>query len=699
MSSPALRRLRRRLIAVRVDLLALGLWLLALGFAVVGAAEPMPWLFGLGMIGWLVWDEVVYSRAMFIETAMSRGGLGVTARGAARDVLALVLLARYTSERSDALTFVAICTMGMLLVRVLHVLLSQRLSRLRRLPVITRNIDLDGLRISDPPPAWLYIGMNRRLTRLDVLLLLGAPLSVATDSVWPAVVGALLAAALTLAATLTLLPSLSRVAHLHPERVMAYVQAELDRIAPDVVLYHSGSDQSLYQLDMWLNAMEQSPRRVLVMMRERNLIAALGPTRLPVICIPSALDLMNLRLSTVRVSLFAANVGKNIHLLRVPGIRSVFIGHGDSDKVASFNPFTKVYDEVWVAGRAGRERYLRAMVGVNDAAIHEVGRPQLAELRTAGPRDPSAVRTVLYAPTWEGWTDDPFTSSLMSIGPTLVSAILAGGPEVRLIYKPHPFTGTRNPRALQAHRAVVELIEQANGKQADAQQAGPGRVDATATGPAPGGTRGRKAHADEASDSRDAGHPAPGTSATEQARLREHYQATWWASAAPTTHRVIDDPAITLYSCFNQADLMIADISSVVADFVQTQKPYAVTNGWNHPAEEFRELYPTAAAGYLIGRSCAEVPALLDLLRDPARDVMVAQRREVKARLLGPDQPSSMELFHAAVDRLAGEAARHPAFNGVEAGIDDEAAQALDANGERGVADQPGAADADLPSR
>jgi hypothetical protein len=33
-------------------------------------------------------------------------------------------------------------------------------------------------------------------------------------------------------------------------------------------------------------------------------------------------------------------------------MKHVFIGHGDSDKQASFNPFSRVYDEVWVAGAA-----------------------------------------------------------------------------------------------------------------------------------------------------------------------------------------------------------------------------------------------------------------------------------------------------------------------------------------------------------
>ena len=90
---------------------------------------------------------------------------------------------------------------------------------------------------------------------------------------------------------------------------------------------------------------------------------------------------MNMDLSMVRVALYAANVGKNIHLLRVPTMKHVFIGHGDSDKAASVNPFSKAYDEVWVAGRAGRDRYAIADVGVRDEDIVEVGRPQLAPIR------------------------------------------------------------------------------------------------------------------------------------------------------------------------------------------------------------------------------------------------------------------------------------------------------------------------------
>ncbi len=130
----------------------------------------------------------------------------------------------------------------------------------------------------------------------------------------------------------------------------------------------------------------------------------------------------------------------------------VFIGHGDSDKVASINPFCKVYDEVWVAGPAGRERFARAMIGVDDQDMFEVGRPQLAPIER-GQRKTDEPITVLYAPTWEGWTEDPLNTSLMTMGRALVAAILDHPDDVRLIYKPHPLTGRRSAKASDRERS------------------------------------------------------------------------------------------------------------------------------------------------------------------------------------------------------------------------------------------------------
>src|SRR3712207_7761873 len=64
------------------------------------------------------------------------------------------------------------------------------------------------------------------------------------------------------------------------------------------------------------------------------------------------------------------------------------------------SPVTRVYDEIWVAGQAGRDRYLAVDEGVRAEQIRRVSRPQLAGLSRA-PEPAGGVEwgpTVLYAP-------------------------------------------------------------------------------------------------------------------------------------------------------------------------------------------------------------------------------------------------------------------------------------------------------------
>ena len=145
----------------------------------------------------------------------------------------------------------------------------------------------------------------------------------------------------------------------------------------------------------------------------------LAPTELPVACMPDSVTVMSAKLTSARVAFYVAHNGKNIHLLREPGLRHVFIGHGDSDKVSSINPFAKAYDELWVAGPAARDRWAAANVGIRDEAIIEVGRPQLVDVDRFDGRANQA-RRVLYAPTWEGWTDEDFGTSSTTMGPQLI---------------------------------------------------------------------------------------------------------------------------------------------------------------------------------------------------------------------------------------------------------------------------------------
>ncbi|MBP2706074.1 CDP-glycerol glycerophosphotransferase family protein [Microbispora sp. RL4-1S] len=552
----------------------------------VAALWPLPWAFAV-LVPLSYAAELTLPRRA--ADALGRAHMGATLRFVARETAAVLLLARAFPAQPH--WYVMLAT-GLFLFhggRAVQTWLALFVDRCHnQMPITTRNLDLPGLRVPPAPPASLLAWRGVRPLYLDALPVAPAALAAVEGPGWAPAAGAAAALAAQAAAVAALAVLARKAAHLRDRRrVVAEIEERVRDHAPEVLMYFSGPASAIYQATMWLNTMERVSPRTLVVLRERSLLAALGPTTLPVICVPSSVDLMNFRgLDSARVALFPANVGNNIHMLRVPGIRSVFIGHGDSDKEASFNPFTKVYDEVWVAGPAGRDRYLRAGVGVRDEAVVEVGRPQLAAVARTSPHAEGAVpyRTVLYAPTWEGWTDDLHHSSLLTMGPRLVRALMER--RVRLVYKPHPLTGHRSAAARAAHRQIVATIRAAQDSAPDS----PVRPVAI-TGREPG-----------------------------------------------------------LYDCFNEADVLIGDISSVVSDFIASGKPYVVTNVAGLPEDEFRSRYPAAGAAYLLGAGLDELPGILRRL-DDGEDVMAEPRRALRAYLLGPDHPDPLARFDEELRR------------------------------------------------
>ncbi|MQY32414.1 hypothetical protein SRB17_03620 [Streptomyces sp. RB17] len=373
------------------------------------------------------------------------------------------------------------------------------------------------------------------------------------------------------------------------------------------------------------------------------------------VCVPRADDLAELELSAVRVVLYPGNAGKNVHMLRVAEAKHVFIGHGDSDKLASSNRVSKVYDEIWVAGRAGRDRYQRVRHAISDSAIVEVGRPQLSPVRLHAGHTPGPLHVVLYAPTWEGWSDDDCHTSLIPMGVPLIEKLLAQN--VRIIYKPHPLTGKRSAEAATADRAIRELLR------ADNERRGAAEAQAAVAAARP---RLREIRArldelagrhggDDAAQLREARVPDR-AGETEWQQLRSEWHRLFWESSGPLCHHVITGQLPSLYDCFNQADMLISDVSSVVADFVASLKPYVLTNARDLPDAAFRAAYTTAGGAYLLDRACTRLPDILTAIRSPHPDPMAPARRTLKDYVLGPDHPTPMERFNAAVNALAQKA-------------------------------------------
>ncbi|MEV5352563.1 hypothetical protein AB0N88_05720 [Streptomyces sp. NPDC093516] len=606
-------------------------------------------------------DHYLHRKGSYLINRLGKVRAGLSIRFLIRQLLLVLLLARL-SLADNLIYYGAIaCFIAFYGLQAPHGALVQLIRNRRRMPVATRNVDLKSrIRIPDAPPRRLLHRSAEKMLHLDLAAVVGILLAAQLESSLIGFAGIGLTVALATLYVLALVPFVrGRRIPPNAERVLAAVDDWLGEYQPETVLYFSGSKDSAYQVNMWLDTMEKLESKPLIILRERVILNNLAPTTVPVICVPGGVHLMNLDLSTVRVALYAANVGKNIHLLRVPTMKHVFIGHGDSDKLASVNPFSKVYDEVWTAGRAGRDRYAIADVGVRDDDIVEVGRPQLAPIQTWQGVPEGRIPTVLYAPTWEGWDGNPGNTSIVLAGENIVRKLVAADPPVRVLYKPHPFTGTVSKEAGAAHQRITALVRKAAAERAldprfvadTAAQARAkdelARIEARLAQLAgSGGDRG-----DEAEATRDgvldvARHE-------EAARLRAEWNDAYWRSFPSWEHRVITGPEPRLYDCFNVSDAMVSDISSVVSDFIASGKPYAVTDSAEVGVEEFKRNNTAVRAAVILSNSANELGELLGAVRDPAADPLAEDRKELKQYLLGPDEPTSLQQFNTAVANLA----------------------------------------------
>ncbi|MFJ5773339.1 hypothetical protein [Streptomyces sp. NPDC093094] len=644
--------------------------LLMLGFPalMVAALVPsVPAFVAAAAVTYLA-DHYLHHKGSYLINRLSKVRAGLSIRFLIRQLLLVLLLARLSLSDSVIFYSAVACFIAFYGLQAPHGALVTLIRNRRRLPVATRNVDLAArVRIPDAPPRLLLHRSAEKVLHLDLFAVVGILLSAGTGSDLVGFVGITLTLVLAAAYDLALMPYV-RGDRIPPsaDKVLAAVDDWLHAHRPETVLYFSGSKDSAYQVNMWLETMEQLDSTPLIILRERTMMERLAPTTVPVVCVPGGVHLMNMDLSTVRVALYAANVGKNIHMLRVPTMKHVFIGHGDSDKLASVNPFSKVYDEVWTAGRAGRDRYAIADVGVRDEDIVEVGRPQLAPIRT-GQAVPADARggsadgrcpTVLYAPTWEGWDDNPGNTSLVLAGENIVKALVQADPPVRVLYKPHPFTGTVSAQAKAAHQRITALVEQAAAERAAGEDF---TADADALALARAELVRIEARLAELTGSAETRDEAEATREglvdvekhEEIARLRTEWNDAHWRAFPAWEHRVITGAEPPLYDCFNVSDAMVSDISSVVSDFIASGKPYAVTDSAGLGAEEFRRQNTAVRAAVILTNGATELSGLLDAVRDPVADPLAGERDELKRYLLGPDEPKSIDRFNTAIANLA----------------------------------------------
>ncbi|MEV5984797.1 hypothetical protein AB0L85_07205 [Streptomyces sp. NPDC052051] len=633
----------------------------------VGAFLPsVPLLVAATAVG-LAADIALHRWQRRMVATFGRLHATVTVRQVARDLLLVIGLLRLEDKSQETRYLAFVC--GLLAFYGLHFAcraVGILVRRSRTLPVLTRNIDASALRLSPAPPALLTHRTGQRLLVFSLPSTAGLLATVVTGSAWWAVAGIALSAALAAVSVgmllLRLLPGRRPVT---AEQALEWFEEWLAEYEPTAGMYFSGGTASAYQANMWLEPLAKLEGRPLIVLRERFMVKHITSTDIPIVCLPKVADLMRLEHSTLKMLIHPSNSGKTSQVLRIPTIKHAFVNHGESDKLSSCNPYAKAYDEVWVAGPAARERYALADVGIEDKDIVEIGRPQLDAITpyTGAPTGP--YTTVLYAPTWEGWDGNPGNTSIIEAGENLVRALLAD-PKVRLLYKPHPLTGSVVPQAGAANLRIQEMVRAANAARA---------AEHTDGGPAPAAaaelarttaelerltTSSFRASADDTERMLLQTTPEPGR-AEAVAAATAAWESAYWASFPAWEHQIVTEARPNVYACFNAADLLLSDVSSVISDYLASEKPYAVTNTSGLLEPDFREAFPTVRAGAVLTPDASGIPALLESVRDPGKDTYVEARAELKRHLLGPSDPPSVVRFNEAARALCAEADAHRA--------------------------------------
>jgi hypothetical protein len=352
------------------------------------------------------------------------------------------------------------------------------------------------------------------------------------------------------------------------------IDAGVKSFGPEVLVHFSGSIRTVYQLDQWMPFVASSGLRTLLVLRESETFDAVaGRWEVPVVFIRDFPDLDLVVRHGVRVALYVNTSTKNNHLIRFESIVHTQMHHGDSDKPVSSSKTMRLYDHHLVAGPAGARRLLEAGVAAGPEAVSVVGRPQTHAI-PSGPLS-RETRTVLYAPTWEGFHVDAPVCSLAALGEKLARLVPR---DMELVIRPHPLTGSVDRRLLGAMSAVRRALDE--------------------RGPA-----GR--------------------------------------FVDPET----EDLAVTIAG----ADVLIADVSSVLVDFLAADRPAIVTDVTGVGAGVIHRNHPTTVWAGVLEPDLGNLDSLLEdaFNTDRRRDA----RRAAAAQFLG-EVSSPQAAFHATLRSL-----------------------------------------------
>ncbi len=245
-----------------------------------------------------------------------------------------------------------------------------------------------------------------------------------------------------------------------PSRIEASYRKAVGEYQPKFLIYFSAPVDSEYQILMWLPIFERVGLRHMVVVRERNMYEIVAnATSAPVVLCPTLASVDVVMDGAASAVYYVNNNMKNGQAVRFGDKIHVQILHGESDKPPSYNPVTAMFDQIYVAGQGGIDRYAQHGVDIPAEKFRIVGRPQVEKVKqSVDSITTKATPAILYAPTWQGFYEDTSLTSL-PYATQVVQALVDLG--ARVIFRPHPYSFKHAPSVRQISD-VNQLLAKAN---------------------------------------------------------------------------------------------------------------------------------------------------------------------------------------------------------------------------------------------
>ncbi len=234
----------------------------------------------------------------------------------------------------------------------------------------------------------------------------------------------------------------------------------------DAAIFYAGKPDLDYQVRQWLTPFADLAPEVTTGVIAADAMTALRLAELgtlPVLWCPDGVAINEvIDGSPLKVLFYVNNMMANWEPLARLDLAHVALGHGESDKGASTSGNFKSYDYLFATGEAALRRFAAGVAGIDwRRQVIVAGRPQI----DFAPTPPPLVRDdrikVLYAPTWEGDKPSGAYSSLASHGVAIARAITSND-SMRLVFRPHPLAGSKDPQVHEARQTIERVIREAN---------------------------------------------------------------------------------------------------------------------------------------------------------------------------------------------------------------------------------------------